>query len=767
MARDSKDDDGQEIVSDEEDWVEYQEDAQLDDKNETFRQHCHYCEREFFSAKKRLLHERSCKVGPIERFTCRVMNLIGVGLWGIFAEHGKISLFQECGLNFKFNQCLLRHVKRHEAPGGFICYSCGDKFTSATARREHRNTQHRVYRCQICQEKLLTQEDYVGHIMNSHSDCKCGIKKKNAAEGKENEGNAKKKAAKLTCEKCGVKFPSKNDLDNHIHSLACEKPYKCKDCGKSFAFQMSLMTHAAQHGGSRQNACEKCGQQFTNYDSLIKHRRANPFTCGLPEMDIRKKNARNMPGTLEKLESKSEKLEDTEIKGQIFNGGIPPASNSLENLTHAVKKEPSPETILLPNDDDALDLDDDLPLSQIKSRVFKKEDTQFVSTETGSEQKDPNEGSERQLRRSNTERKMVYSDSSEDDDYLDLSGPPQSPPPFFTSDSDSDYQERKKKAASGEPDASKLPEFRCNMCPKVYCYQRKLVIHLRSEHGLDSDDDEWPLDYPSKTTYTPRDRKWECQYCKRVYANQSSLSRHIKCHGPNGELLTKCRVCKLFFENDEKLKEHRQEVHKEKITCNICNKSYSGEHNLKTHMALRHSSSNSRPKCTYLCGKCAKSFTSKTALLDHERSDCGKSPIYQCDICQKFYHSAGSLKGHKTLHTKVRPYLCKYCGKPYRTPGQMRDHERVHTGEKPHQCTYCPKRFSHRGSLLTHLSLHTGFKRFMCSGCGQRFTCISNLQAHRKSHADTCGLVPNCTKAMGRMEAYMIPQKAEDVEQQE
>lgn len=35
-------------------------------------------EREFFSAKKRLLHERSCKVGPIERFTCRVKNLIDI-----------------------------------------------------------------------------------------------------------------------------------------------------------------------------------------------------------------------------------------------------------------------------------------------------------------------------------------------------------------------------------------------------------------------------------------------------------------------------------------------------------------------------------------------------------------------------------------------------------------------------------------------------------------------------------------------------------------
>lgn len=59
---------------------------------------------------------------------------------------------------------------------------------------------------------------------------------------------------------------------------------------------------------------------------------------------------------------------------------------------------------------------------------------------------------------------------------------------------------------------------------------------------------------------------------------------------------------------------------------------------------------------------------------------------------------------------------------------------------------FCEKAFSYRESLLTHLSLHTGVKRFMCQACGNRFSCISNLQAHRKTHRNTCGLLPNMTK---------------------
>ncbi|XP_059616203.1 uncharacterized protein LOC132261415 [Phlebotomus argentipes] len=713
MARESVDDNCQEFLSDEEefsqDWVEYQEDIQLEDKNESFRQHCYYCGKEFSTARKRLWHERFCNQGSIERFSCR-----------------------QCGLNFRYGQCLVRHEKRHEEPGGFPCPSCSAKFTSSTDRKQHRNAEHRVYRCQICDAKFRIQEDYVGHIMSIHSDCKCGAKN-NSQETRSGNEVMRKKKVKLSCEKCGVEFISKHDLENHVQSLACEKPYKCNECGKSFSFQVSLITHTAQHSrGSRPNSCEKCGETFQSYEQLIKHRRANPYTCGLP-VESKKKTPRRF--SARQNVQNVDIGEEDKSQLQVFNG-------NLEN----VKKEATPEKVLIQNSD-ALDLDDDMPLSHLLGKDKRK-----FSPAEGKKEEEP---SRRRLRKKRQEKNDTFSEDSDDDNFHDMSGHAQSPSTSFGSDSDSDFQESEKK---GSDDGKELvrQRFECKMCSKVYLYQQKYVIHLRCEHGLVSDDEDWPVNINRKQKYKPRLRKYECHFCKRVYANSSSLGRHVRCHGPDGKLLTKCRVCKEFFENEDKLKEHREEAHKEKIKCNFCSKSYSGEHNLKTHIHLRHTDK-ALKKTTYLCGKCAKSFTSKTALTDHEKSDCGKSPIYQCDICNKFYHSAGSLKGHKTLHTKVRPFLCKYCGKPYRTPGQMREHERVHTGEKPHKCTYCPKAFSHRGSLLTHLSLHTGFKRYMCSGCGQRFTCISNLQAHRKSHADTCGLVPNCTKAMGRMESYMLP----------
>lgn len=87
-----------------------------------------------------------------------------------------------------------------------------------------------------------------------------------------------------------------------------------------------------------------------------------------------------------------------------------------------------------------------------------------------------------------------------------------------------------------------------------------------------------------------------------------------------------------------------------------------------------------------MCPQCGKNFTSKVALSDHERAKCGTSPIYKCDVCEKFYHSAGSLKTHQTIHSGTMPHLCNYCGKPFRTQGQVKVHERRHNGEKPFKC---------------------------------------------------------------------------------
>lgn len=84
-----------------------------------------------------------------------------------------------------------------------------------------------------------------------------------------------------------------------------------------------------------------------------------------------------------------------------------------------------------------------------------------------------------------------------------------------------------------------------------------------------------------------------------------------------------------------------------------------------------------------------RKFTSKIALSDHERADCGHAPLYKCNFCDKCYHSSGSLKTHQSIHTGKLPHLCNFCGKAFRTQGQVTVHARKHTGEKPFGCEVC------------------------------------------------------------------------------
>lgn len=162
-----------------------------------------------------------------------------------------------------------------------------------------------------------------------------------------------------------------------------------------------------------------------------------------------------------------------------------------------------------------------------------------------------------------------------------------------------------------------------------------------------------------------------------------------------------------------------------------------------------------RKNASHACTKCGRTYNSRATLNDHQQSNCGQSPIYQCSYadCGKSLHSLGSLKTHELIHTGTLAFTCRFCEKRFRTQGQVKVHERRHNGDKPFKCAQCSKTFAYRESLITHMSLHTGLKRFVCQGCDKRFSCISNLQAHRRTHQDTCGQLPLDTKAQ---HAYVL-----------
>ncbi|XP_073824106.1 zinc finger protein 30C isoform X2 [Musca autumnalis] len=289
--------------------------------------------------------------------------------------------------------------------------------------------------------------------------------------------------------------------------------------------------------------------------------------------------------------------------------------------------------------------------------------------------------------------------------------------------------------------------YQCPDCIKMYYMRKPFEKHLRDDHK--KNDDEIKELIKDEIEELPTEGVYKCHICDKIYLMEKRLQDHIPKHGPEGNLIHKCPCyCVLYFATREEAQAHAHEVHKDLLWCEICEKFMTGSDALKSHKMRIHGTKEVQFKRNLVCDKCGKKFLGRTQLMDHVRSDCGRLPIYQCQVCGKCLTTAGILKTHMLLHQDDRPYQCDKCGKSFKIKAQYKTHIKYgHSDEKRFKCHLCPKAYPYRESLLTHMAVHTGIKRFLCNGCGKRFTCVSNLQAHRKVHSDTCGLLPLNAKA--------------------
>ncbi|XP_037042458.1 transcription factor hamlet-like isoform X4 [Bradysia coprophila] len=152
--------------------------------------------------------------------------------------------------------------------------------------------------------------------------------------------------------------------------------------------------------------------------------------------------------------------------------------------------------------------------------------------------------------------------------------------------------------------------FRCDICPKSYCYRPSLLRHRALIHGE-------LRKYPCENC--TKDER-ECDHLNlehlqtRVFTDPSNLQRHIRTHHV-GARSHACPECGKTFATSSGLKQHTH-IHSsvKPFQCEVCFKAYTQFSNLCRHKRM-HEGCRMQIKCT----KCGQSFSTVTSLSKHKR----------------------------------------------------------------------------------------------------------------------------------------------------
>ena len=236
-----------------------------------------------------------------------------------------------------------------------------------------------------------------------------------------------------------------------------------------------------------------------------------------------------------------------------------------------------------------------------------------------------------------------------------------------------------------------------------------------------------------------------CPYCS--FSDRKHLwIEHLKQrHSSNRELVF-CeynQTCKMPFTSREAREQHVELVHKAKLSCKVCGKTFKYPCNMRYHMQQIHvkgGEEDQKAKQMYVCTYCGKKFVSKTGCRSHEAHYHTGQLNFTCNECGKAFFSKSECEIHERLHTGERPFVCTFCGQGFVSKPRLNQHERqIHTQKERVtervQCKICGNMLSKK-YISTHIKTHQGLTRQPCSICGKAFPTPSSRIRHEKIHTE-------------------------------
>ncbi|PNF25392.1 hypothetical protein B7P43_G09777 [Cryptotermes secundus] len=289
--------------------------------------------------------------------------------------------------------------------------------------------------------------------------------------------------------------------------------------------------------------------------------------------------------------------------------------------------------------------------------------------------------------------------------------------------------------------------FECAVCNKSFSRKEYLEEHIRTHTG---------------------NKPFECLICHKTFVGRTGLNHHRKTHADAdekkdsmcevcGKSFTRhalwthvkshekthcCHHCNKCFSTASALRVHVTGTHLgcRSYQCEICGKGFIQKNHLIRHMKVHNNSKDVRSAKPFLCGKCPRTFKTKSRLESHtrvEHIEPGERP-YSCEICNKRFAGRSTVIYHRRAHTGERPHCCSTCGKKFMRPDALRQHITSHTGERRHQCSVCSRKFATRSTLNKHIQSHKETEEkettFSCNVCHKGFQSETQLSLHSPVH---------------------------------
>lgn len=245
--------------------------------------------------------------------------------------------------------------------------------------------------------------------------------------------------------------------------------------------------------------------------------------------------------------------------------------------------------------------------------------------------------------------------------------------------------------------------------------------------------------------------------CKSMFSDRSQLSKHIQCH--TGEKFIACPFCGSFFVNSTKFMDHLYRKNNmpssRDLKCFLCNKTFATQRLLREH-SRRHINTRKCPHCEMTC-------VGPHNLRLHIADRHSDLRLNVCPQCSRTFSRANDLQRHMQRHVESMTYECDVCNATFCWKNSLTTHKKSHA-DNSYACHLCKNVYSLGSSLSRHLMRHhqlglpAGHSRFAYKKCADGF---NRLQTERYESSTISSLV----KVHAEKAAFQNDQHDENIQQ--